>query len=71
MIILVAVDRKGAIGKDNGLLYRVPEDLKNFKDHRQRGGNGQKDLGELPRREAVAQPSQRGAFLPLREYRGV
>ena len=31
MIILVAVDRKGAIGKDNGLLYRVPEDLKNFK----------------------------------------
>ena len=31
MIILVAVDRKGAIGQDNGLLYRVPEDLKNFK----------------------------------------
>ena len=31
MIILVAVDRKGAIGKDNGLLYRVPEDMKNFR----------------------------------------
>jgi dihydrofolate reductase len=31
MVILVAVDRNGAIGKNNGLLYRIPEDLKNFK----------------------------------------
>ena len=31
MILLAAVDRKLAIGKDGSLLYRVPEDLRHFK----------------------------------------
>jgi len=30
--IIVAVDKKGAIGKNNDLLYNIKEDLKNFKD---------------------------------------
>lgn len=30
--IIVAVDKKGAIGKNNDLLYTIKEDLKNFKD---------------------------------------
>lgn len=30
--IIVAVDEKGAIGKDNDLLYFIKEDLKNFKN---------------------------------------
>ena len=28
--IIVAVDKKGAIGKNNDLLYTIKEDLKNF-----------------------------------------
>lgn len=31
MILLAAVDRNLAIGKDGSLLYRVPEDLRHFK----------------------------------------
>lgn len=31
MILLAAIDRKWAIGKDGSLLYRVPEDLRRFK----------------------------------------
>lgn len=30
--IIVAVDKKGAIGKNNDLLYTIKEDLKNFKE---------------------------------------
>lgn len=30
--IIVAVDKNGAIGKDNDLLYYIKEDLKNFKE---------------------------------------
>ena len=50
MILLAAVDRKGAIGKDNRLIYRVPEDLKNFR--RLTTGNvvvlGRKTLESFP-----------------------
>ena len=31
MILLAAIDRKRAIGKNGSLLYRVPEDLRRFK----------------------------------------
>lgn len=31
MILLAAIDRKRAIGKKNGLLYSVPEDMKRFR----------------------------------------
>lgn len=30
--IIVAVDKEGAIGKDNDLLYNIKDDLKNFKE---------------------------------------
>ncbi|MBC5996911.1 dihydrofolate reductase [Romboutsia ilealis] len=30
--IIVAVDKKGAIGRDNELLYHIKDDLKNFKN---------------------------------------
>lgn len=30
--LILAVDKKGAIGKNNNLLYNIKEDLKNFKD---------------------------------------
>lgn len=33
MILIAAVDRNNAIGKQGGLLYRVPEDMKHFKAH--------------------------------------
>lgn len=32
MILIAAVDRKNAIGKNGGLIYRVPEDMKHFKE---------------------------------------
>lgn len=33
LIHLVAFDEAGAIGKDNSLLWRIPEDLQQFKEH--------------------------------------
>lgn len=33
LIHLVAFDEAGAIGKDNSLLWRIPEDLQQFKKH--------------------------------------
>lgn len=50
MILLAAVDRNRAIGKNNSLLYRVPEDMKNFR--RLTTGNivvlGRKTLESFP-----------------------
>ena len=50
MILLAAVDRNNAIGKNNALLYRVPEDMKNFR--RLTTGNvvilGRKTLESFP-----------------------
>lgn len=33
MILIAAVDRNNAIGKQGNLIYRVPEDMKHFKSH--------------------------------------
>lgn len=50
MILLAAIDRVGAIGKNNSLLYRVPEDMKHFR--RLTTGNivvlGRKTLESFP-----------------------
>ena len=31
MNLIVAIGRDGSIGKDGGLIWRIPEDLKRFK----------------------------------------
>lgn len=50
MILIAAVDRNNAIGKQGGLLYRVPEDMKHFKAHTTGGivVMGRKTLESFP-----------------------
>ncbi len=55
IILIAAVDRSWAIGKNNGLLYNVPTDMKFFRE--QTTGNivvyGWKTLESFPKRRAL------------------